>query len=57
MVEDKNDKNKWIKCISSSTSYLSEGLVSLTLFRMGGGGKKALTSFSPVTSTNVAVGP
>ena len=30
----------------------------LTLFRMGGGGKKAPpTSFSPVTSTNVGFGP
>ena len=32
--------------------------VTLTLFRMGGGGKKASpTSFSPVTSTNAGIKP
>ena len=30
---------------------------SLTLFRMGGGQKGPPTSFSPTTSTNVAIGP
>ena len=29
----------------------------LTLFRMGGGKKALPTSFSPVTSTNVGIGP
>ena len=33
-------------------------LIISTLFRMGGGGKKALlTSFPPVTSTNVVISP
>ena len=33
-------------------------LIISTLFKMGGGGKKALlTSFPPVTSTNVVISP
>ena len=38
--------------------FLENESLTLTLFRMGGEGKKAPpTSFSPVTSTNVRFGP
>ena len=49
-----------IRFLKDVMSFNSSDLYqeTLTLFRMGGGGKKAPpTSFSPVTSTNVRISP